>query len=73
MSVPPASAVNVPAAPPVPPVAAHRLADINMRDACILADDATQTYYIVASTRGGVRAYTSKDLLTWEGPHMIFR
>ncbi len=51
----------------------HRLADIFMRDACVLVDQTTRTYYLVASTRGGVRAYTSKDLLTWEGPHQIFR
>lgn len=51
-----------------------RLADVMMRDACVLPDEATQTYYIVSSARGaGVRAYTSKDLVTWEGPHIIYR
>lgn len=55
-----------------------RLSDVRMRDVCVLADEATKTYYAVSSTRvpgGGpaVRAYTSKDLLTWEGPHIIFR
>jgi hypothetical protein len=58
-----------------------RLADIRMRDVCILADATTKTFYAVSSTflpagegrgRPGVRAYTSKDLLTWEGPHVIF-
>ena len=45
-----------------------------MRDACILPDPETQTYYIVASGRGAtVRAYTSKDLINWEGPHIVYR
>ena len=50
-----------------------KLADVRMRDACVLADPTTQTYTIIASAFRGVRAYTSKDLRTWEGPHMIFR
>jgi arabinan endo-1,5-alpha-L-arabinosidase len=49
------------------------LADVRMRDACVLPDPASQTYTLVASARGGVRAYTSRDLHTWEGPHMIWR
>jgi arabinan endo-1,5-alpha-L-arabinosidase len=32
----------------------------------------TQTYYIVASAGRSVRAYTSKDLVTWEGPHTVY-
>ena len=43
----------------------------------VVYDAATQTYYIVSSTRTSegpaVRAYTSRDLLTWEGPHIIFQ
>lgn len=50
-----------------------KLADIRMRDACVLPDPATGTYTLVASTFRGVRAYTSKDLVTWEGPHVIYR
>ena len=58
-----------------------RLADVRMRDVCILADEATKTYYAVSSTRvpvadarvPAVRAYTSKDLVTWEGPHIVFQ
>lgn len=53
-----------------------RLADVMMRDAAVLPDSATGTYYIVASARvpgGGVRAYTSKDLVDWDGPHIIYR
>ena len=40
-----------------------------MRDAAVLPDSATGTYYIVSSARvqgGGVRAYASKDLVNWE-------
>jgi len=52
----------------------NTLANIRMRDACVLPDPSTQTYYIVASARGaGVRAYTSKDLVNWVGPHMVYR
>lgn len=50
-----------------------KLEHVRMRDACVLPDASTGTYYIVASAFRGVRAYTSKDLVTWEGPHMIFR
>ncbi len=68
--------------PPAPPPAAQvlppfssdlKLADVRMRDACILPDPTTQTYTIIASAWRGVRAYTSKDLITWEGPHLIFQ
>ena len=56
---------------------AVRLSDVRMRDACVLADEATKTYYLVSSTRvegvPAVRAYTSRDLMTWEGPHVIFQ
>lgn len=53
-----------------------RLADVMMRDAAVLPDSATGTYYIVASARvpgGGVRAYTSQDLVNWNGPHIIYQ
>lgn len=50
-----------------------RLTDIRMRDACILTDTANQCYYIVSSTYKGVRLYTSKDLLSWSGPCVVFR
>jgi arabinan endo-1,5-alpha-L-arabinosidase len=49
------------------------LADVRMRDACIMPDPTTGTYYIVSSMRPGrVRVYTSKDLISWEGPHVVF-
>jgi arabinan endo-1,5-alpha-L-arabinosidase len=59
-----------------------RFADVRMRDVFILADELTKTYYAVSSSfvpategrgRPAVRAYTSKDLVTWEGPHIIFQ
>ena len=50
-----------------------RLADVRMRDVCILADEASKTYYAVSSAGRSVRAFTSKDLVTWEGPHTIFQ
>src|SRR6476620_2320470 len=64
------------------PIGKIKLADVRMRDVCILADETTKTYYAVSSTfvpasegrgRPAVHAYTSKDLITWEGPHIIFQ
>lgn len=50
-----------------------RLADIYMRDACVLTDTVTDTYHIVAAGRGAtVRAYTSRDLVDWVGPYTVF-
>ena len=60
----------------------HSLADIRLRDICILADETTKTYYAVAATRpptkpgfrnAGVQLYSSKDLVKWEGPTVIFQ
>src|SRR4029077_1127462 len=48
------------------------LADIRMRDVCILADDATRTYYMIGPGGRGIRQYTSKDMITWNGPRMIY-
>jgi GH43 family beta-xylosidase len=70
-------AVAHPQSPPVPadlpPIGVTRLGVIRMRDVCILPDPTTRTYYMIASAGRGVRAYTSRDLSTWEGPHSIFR
>jgi hypothetical protein len=44
-----------------------------MRDVCILADESSRTYYAVSSCGRSVRAFTSKDLLTWTGPQTIFQ
>ena len=57
------------------------LADVRMRDVCILADPLTKTYYVVSSTMAGtveggrrpaLRVFTSTDLREWEGPHIVF-
>ena len=50
-----------------------KLASLRAQDVCILPDAASKTYYMVASGGGGVRAYTSKDLVNWQGPKTIFR
>jgi len=64
------------------PFGKRSLADVRLRDVCILADEQTKTYYAVAATRApskpgsrnaGVQAYTSKDLVTCEGPTVIFQ
>lgn len=49
-----------------------KLADIRMRDVCILPDTASKTYYMIGPGRRGVRAYTSTDLANWKGPQTIF-
>ncbi|MDR1012183.1 MAG: glycoside hydrolase family 43 protein [Opitutaceae bacterium] len=56
-----------------------RLADVRLRDCCVLADAKTQTYYLVSSTgrrgpdkRPAVVQYTSKDLVNWTGPRVVF-
>lgn len=60
----------------------HKLENVRMRDVCILVDEKTKTYYAISSGRApakdgfknsAVRAFTSKDLINWEGPHFIFQ
>lgn len=54
--------------------ATEKLSDIRMRDACVLPHQESGTYYLVASGRDAtVRAYTSKDLVEWQGPHVVYR
>ena len=55
------------------------LAETRLRDPFILADQATQTYYLVTSSvkpadlkANAVSVLTSKDLQTWTGPYPIF-
>lgn len=59
-----------------PAVESIPLEEIHMRDVCVLADKATETYYMVgpgrSRRRSHVRVYTSKDLRTWHGPEPIF-
>ncbi|MDR8392431.1 glycoside hydrolase family 43 protein [Aliifodinibius sp. S!AR15-10] len=51
-----------------------KLSEVRMRDANVLPDKETGTYYITSSARNaGVRVYTSKDLVNWEGPHIVYR
>lgn len=56
-----------------------RLADFRAHDPFILPYQANQTYYLFTAIgprtglgRGGVVAYKSKDLLKWDGPHLVF-
>lgn len=53
-----------------------KLAGISARDASILADADSRTYYLYASPEApasGVVAYTSKDLAAWDGPTSVFQ
>jgi len=55
-----------------------QLGDIRIRDPFILADSASQTYYLVrsmagsATARPGVAVFTSKNLENWQGPTQVF-
>lgn len=48
------------------------LDSLRWRDMCIVADKSTKTYYIVGPGGRSVRSYSSKDLINWEGPKMIY-
>jgi len=55
------------------------LPETRLRDPFILADEASQTYYLLTAiirppgpNRHGVCVLTSKDLETWRGPYPIF-
>lgn len=50
----------------------HDIDSLRWRDNCILADDATQTYYFVGPAGRSVMSYKSKDLKHWEGPTIIY-
>ncbi|CAM4256302.1 beta-xylosidase [Paenibacillus endophyticus] len=57
-----------------------KLADIPAHDPFVVADGATQTYYLYTGgspklngmERYGVLAYKSRDLAEWEGPYVVF-
>lgn len=57
------------------------LHDFYLHDPWILPHEESQTYYLYTSagprqlgeTRSGVVAYKSKDLETWEGPHVVLK
>jgi len=55
------------------------LADVRLRDCYVWPDTNSQTYYLVNSSgrrgtngRPAVVEYTSKDLVTWTGPKVVF-
>jgi hypothetical protein len=48
------------------------LDSLRWRDMCIVPDPSTKTYYIVGPGGRSVRSYSSKDLINWEGPKMIY-
>jgi hypothetical protein len=50
-----------------------KLGSIHLRDVCILPDQASRTYYMVGPGFRNVRAFTSKDLVSWQGPQTIYR
>jgi len=50
-----------------------KLATIHAQDVDIYPDPKTKTYYMIASGGGGVRAWTSTNLIDWQGPKTIFR
>jgi hypothetical protein len=57
-----------------------KLTDFHAHDPCILADRNSKTYYLYTSgrpaetgqKRSGVVMYKSRDLVGWEGPHVVF-
>lgn len=56
------------------------LPEVRLHDPFILTDPATRTYHLYTSApvrltgtgRAGTFCYTSRDLATWEGPHLVF-
>ena len=54
------------------PPATVKLAEMHWRDICIYPDPITKTYYMVGPGWRGVRLYTSKDLVNWYGPKLIY-
>ena len=65
---------------PVTPRSGLRLTDFYIHDPWILAEESSQTYYLYTAAptlqtgmnRTGTFAYKSKDLVTWEGPFVVF-
>ena len=58
--------------PQTKPPANVKFTDMRWRDVCIYPDPVTKTYYMVGPGWRGVRLYTSKDLLNWYGPRVIY-
>lgn len=59
-------------AAPDSPVKKVKLSEVRMRDAFMFVDEPSRSYMIISSSRKGVQAYTSRDLVTWEGPQILF-
>jgi hypothetical protein len=62
---------------PAPASASLRLAELKADAPFVLADRPSRTYYLYTPARGddgrwGVAAYTSRDLISWEGPRTVF-
>jgi len=65
---------------PLQPASGLRMPEIPLHDPCILPEAATHTYYLYTSAspkgnpsgRPGTFVYRSHDLLTWEGPQVVF-
>jgi len=84
LNCPPAAAAKQASLPSVPPPV--YVNDLAVHDPCILADTNTQTYYIYRSfapgkknddwlsgvEQAGVEVFTSKDLVKWTGPNVVF-
>lgn len=56
------------------------LAEIRIRDPFILPDSAQRIYYLfgtnypdAAPGKGGFDVYTSRDLISWQGPEAVYR
>lgn len=59
------------------PFGTVQLTELRARDACVVPDPATRNYTMYFSSRGpnrraAVVAYTSPDLESWTGPHVVF-
>jgi arabinan endo-1,5-alpha-L-arabinosidase len=64
-----------PVAPTTPAVPTTNIPiqDLHRRDVCIYPDPVTKTYIMIGSSGKSVLAYTSKDLLHWDGPKTLFK
>ncbi|HYG24386.1 MAG TPA: glycoside hydrolase family 43 protein [Verrucomicrobiae bacterium] len=67
------------AASQLPSASNLRLANIRVHDPFIVAHEPSKTYHLYTAIgrrspvgRSGVVTYKSKDLLNWDGPHLVF-
>jgi arabinan endo-1,5-alpha-L-arabinosidase len=67
-------AAQVSVANPIPPGSdTLLLPEVRMRDVLILPQPEAGVYYAISSAGRTVRAFASRDLVHWSGPHTIFR